>query len=108
MINLFIGRVYAQAPGIDIADVYGFSDIRTLGEGIQRLTAPTFALATAVVVIYFLVGGVKFLLSGGDKAQIEGAQKMITHAIVGFIMLLFAYLILQFIPQAFGIKLELF
>lgn len=107
-ISFFTGRIYAQSPGIDIADFYGFRDIRTLGEGVQRLTGPTFAIATASVVIYFLVGGVKYLLSGGDKTQVEGAQKMITHAIVGFVILLFAYLVLQFIPQAFGIKLELF
>lgn len=105
---IYLTLVKKVSAEVKLEDVYAFGDIKTLGEGLDRLTGPAFAIATTAVVIYFLIGGVKFLLSGGDKAQIEGAQKMITHAIIGFIILIFAYLILQFIPQIFGINYELF
>lgn len=92
---------------VDIGTEYGFGDIQSLGEGVNRLVMPTFSIATAVVVIYFLVGAVKFLMSGGDKEAVGSARAMITHAIVGFIILIFAFLILEFIPQVFNLQLTI-
>ncbi len=93
---------------VDIGKEYGFGDIRSLGEGVTKLVAPTFSIATTVVIIYFLMGAFKFLTSGGNKEATASARGMITHAIVGFIILMFAFLILQFIPQAFGLNFSLF
>ncbi|MBI4036544.1 hypothetical protein HY386_01525 [Candidatus Daviesbacteria bacterium] len=93
---------------VDIGQSYAFGDVLTLGEGVQRLVAPTFSIAAAVVVIYFLIGAFKYLTSGGDKEAIGGAYRMITHAVIGFVILIFAFLILQFIPQAFGIRFSIF
>lgn len=89
------------AQKVDIGEKFGFGDIKSLGEGTQRLVGPFFSLAASLVVIYFLLGAFKYLKSGGNKEEIEGARQMITHAIVGFIILMFAFLILQFIPQFF-------
>lgn len=92
---------------VDINCYFGFGNISSLGQGISLLTGPAFAIATAGVVIYFVIGSVRFLLSGGDKNALEGAHKMIVHAVIGFIILIFAYLILQLIPQIFGLKIYL-
>lgn len=101
---LSVQPVFAE---LKIGDIYAFGDIKSLGQGLDHLTNPAFTIATAAVVIYFLIGGVRLLLSGGDKTAIDGARRMITHAIIGFVILLFAYLILQFIPQFFGVRLFL-
>lgn len=93
---------------VDIGQTYDFGDITSLGGGINRLVAPTFSIATTVVIVYFLIGAVKFLMSGGDKEAVAAARAMITHAMVGFIILMFAFLILQFIPQAFNLQFSLF
>ncbi len=92
---------------IDIGNEYGFGDIKSLGEGVSRLVAPTFSLATALVIIYFLIGAFKFLTSSGDKESLASARGMIIHAIIGFVILMFAFLILQFIPQFFGFKVNI-
>lgn len=93
---------------VDIGQTYGFGNIQSLGEGINRLTTPTFSIATMAVIIYFLIGAIKFLTSGGNKETVESARAMITHAIIGFIILIFAFLILQFIPQVFNLQFTLF
>lgn len=92
-----IQTAYAE---VKIGDVFGFGEIKTLGEGTSRLVMPAFSLATALVVIYFLLGAFKYLKSGGNKEEVEGARQMITHGIVGFIILMFAFLVLQFLLSA--------
>lgn len=93
---------------VNIDNEYGFGNIGSLGEGTSKLVAPAFSIATAVVVIYFLIGAFKFLTSGGDKETTSSARGMITHAIIGFIILMFAFLILQFIPEIFKLRFSLF
>ena len=90
---------------VDIGAQYGFGDILTLGEGVTRLVRPTFSIAIALVIIYFLVGAFKFLTSAGEKEAVAGEKEMITHAIIGFMILIFAFLILQFgLSSIFGIE----
>lgn len=81
---------------VDIGKEFGFGDIQSLGEGTSRLVAPAFQATAAVVVIYFLLGAFKYLRAGGNKEELEGARQMIVHAIIGFIILMFAFLLLQF------------
>lgn len=101
---LLTSPVYAQ---VNIGDQYGYGYIKSLGQGVSLLVAPTFSIATTLVVIYFLIGAFKFLTSGGDKEALASGRNMITHAIIGFVILIFAFLILQFIPQFFGFKFSL-
>ena len=97
--------LFPTFAAVSLGDKYAFGDITTLGGGVNRLVRPTFSIATAVVVIYFLIGAFKYLTSAGDKEAVAGARSMITHAIIGFMILIFAFLVLQFIlSQLFGIK----
>jgi len=98
-----IQPVYALTPcpatggGVDIGGCFGFGNLKSLGETTSQLVTPAFSIAAAGVVIYFLLGAFKYLRSGGNKEEVEGARQMITHAIIGFIILMFAFLILQFL-----------
>lgn len=89
--------------GIDIGSCFGLGNIASLGQAISLLVMPVFSLATTAVVIYFLWGAFNYLKSGGNKEEIANAQQMITHAIIGFIILIFAFFILQYIPQFFNL-----
>lgn len=61
------------------------------------MVGPMFAAAAVAVILYFLFGAFFYLRSAGDKEEIQNARNMMTHAIVGFILLIFAFLILQFL-----------
>mgnify|MGYP001567243384 FL=1 len=102
---LFVSPAYAA---VDIGGEFAFGDIQTLGEGVTRLVTPTFSLATVSVVIYFLIGAFKYLISGGDKEAVAGARGMMTHALIGFAILMFAFLILDVLFGIFGIQFSLF
>lgn len=93
---------------IKIEDFFGFGDIKSLGEATSRLVVPAFEVTAAIVIIYFLIGAFFYLKAGGDKEQLERARSMINHAIVGFIILMFAFFILDFILGFFGAEVSLF
>lgn len=93
----------AFAQGVDLGKEFGFGNINTLGEGFDRLVLPGFGIAALAVVFYFLFGAFKLLTSGGDKNAVEGAKNMITHALIGFVLLMMMFLILQYLPQAIGL-----
>ncbi|MFH0937083.1 MAG: hypothetical protein V1808_02230 [Candidatus Daviesbacteria bacterium] len=94
----------AYAATLDLGEQYGFGKIKTLGEGVNLLVEPAFAIATTAVVIYLIVGGVRFLTSGGDKENISKARNTITHALIGFLLLMVTFLFFQFFFEFFGLK----
>ena len=98
---LVTSPAYAQ---VNIGQEYGYGYLKNLGEGINKLVTPTFSIAMAVVIFYFLIGAFRLLMSGGEKETVASSRSMITHAIIGFIILMFAFLILQFVLSSlFGI-----
>lgn len=98
---IYPASAYAE---VDIGKKFGFGGITSLGDAVSRLVVPGFSLAAIAVIIYFLLGAFKFLTSGGNKEEVAAGRNMITHAIIGFIILMFAFLILQFLLSSlFGI-----
>ena len=83
--------------GVDISKKFGFGDITSLGQATSKLVMPIFSVITAMVILYFLWGAWNYLQSRGDKEEVEKAQQMIIHAIIGFMILMFAFMILQFL-----------
>lgn len=81
----------------DIGSKFGFGDIKSLGQATSRLVTPVFSVAAGLVVLYFVFGVYDYISSGGDKEGVEKARKKITQSIVGFIILMFAFLTLQFL-----------
>ena len=93
---------------VDIKKEYAFGDIESLGQGTSRLVLPTFSIATTAVVIYFLIGAFKYLISAGNKDQTASARAMITHAIIGFVLLMLAFFVIPFVlSNLFGIQIQL-
>lgn len=60
-------------------------------------TAVTFILIIAVLIaLFFLIlGGIRWITSGGDKAKVDSARQTITAAIVGLVIAFLAFFILS-------------
>lgn len=94
----------SPSPGVNIGEKFGFGWIKTFGEATSKLIVPIFSIAAVLVIFYLLAGAFKFLRSAGNKEEMEGAKQMITQAIFGFIILIFAFFILQFLLSSlFGV-----
>lgn len=81
---------------------YGFSDI---GSFVNNLARFIFILAVVLVFIYFLWGGIRWITSGGDKAQTEAARNVLTAALLGFAVIALAYALVRLIGSFFGVDI---
>ncbi len=59
-------------------------------------------LAAITTVFFIIFAGIKFLNSGGDPKQVEGARKTLTFAIIGFVLILLSFTIIRFIAAFTG------
>lgn len=58
-----------------------------------------------IIAIFFLVwGGIKWILSGGDKAAVDEARKHIIAALVGLVIAFLAFFLISIVGRLFGIN----
>ena len=104
-----IGTPFSTVSALDLSTQYGFGRLpngqaMTVGGAVNNLVQPAFAIAGFLVVIFFVVGAVRYIASSGDKEAVASARNMIVHAIIGFILLMFMFLFLKWFPGALGLE----
>lgn len=75
------------------------------GNLLQTIISALLVGAAVVFIFMFLIGAIKWITSGGDKAQIESARASIMNAVVGLVIALSLFAIIKLIEGLFGIKL---
>ena len=87
------------------------------GSGFENLTSISFAalvsaaiqlvLIVAAIIFFFILvlGGIKWITSGGDKGQTEAARNQITAALVGLVIVFAAWAIIQLIEVFFDVNI---
>lgn len=78
--------------------------ITSLGQLISALVGTILIIAALLAFFYLLLGGIKWITSGGDKAGMEEARNKITHAIVGLIIVGAAWAIMSLVQNFLGIS----
>ena len=56
-------------------------------------------------LLYFLMGGLKWIMAGGDKGKLEEAKGAITNGLIGLAVLAASYVIIKFLQAALGLDL---
>ena len=54
-------------------------------------------LIGAIAVIMIIIGGIRYVTSNGDQGQVTGAKNTILYAIVGLVVAIMAYAIVNFV-----------
>lgn len=67
----------------------------------SEITNVLLFVVGAIAVIMIVIGGLRYVLSGGDAKQVEAAKNTILYAIVGIIVAILAYAAVNFITNAF-------
>ena len=82
-------------------------EVATL-QGFQCLLANILSVALTLIgiagFIMLIVGSMKWLLSGGNAQHVEKAKNTMTYAVVGLIVALSAFIILNLVAEFTGIK----
>ena len=88
--------------GANSAKGTGVPDDVTEQDGlIQRVVNILLFIIGAVAVIMLIIGGIRYTLSGGDQSAVTAAKNTILYAIVGIIVAIFAYAIVNFVLDEF-------
>ena len=59
--------------------------------------------AGIALFVMLLIGGFKYLISGGDPKKSQSAQQTLTYAIIGLIVILGAWIVFLLIKQFTGV-----
>ncbi len=97
-----IPTVYANTGTLDIKKDYSLGFLVSIGAAVKPLIGPIFAVAGTIVFIYFIVGAFRMIISQGDKNIIHSAREEMVHGIVGFILLIFLFLVAEYLPKFLG------
>lgn len=76
------------------------------GEGGQggifrTVTNVLLFLIGAISVIMLIVGGIRYVVSGGDSTAVQNAKNTILYAIVGVVVAILAYAVVNFVITSF-------
>lgn len=89
------------SSGADCAKGTGQSD-NLFGEGgiFQKVTNILLFLVGAISVIMLIIGGIRYVVSGGDQAAVTSAKNTILYAIVGIVVAFLAYAAVAFVTNS--------
>jgi hypothetical protein len=74
-------------------------------EIINRALAYAIIIAGFLSVIFIFVGGISFILSGGQEDKIKSAVSTIRYAIIGLIITILAIVIVGTVGKAMGLDI---
>lgn len=79
----------------------GGGNAPTLQSSIQQIINVLLFVIGAIAVIMIIIGGFKYVISNGDSSQITSAKNTILYAVIGIVVALLAYAIVNFVVNSF-------
>lgn len=73
----------------------------TLGTQIKTIVNILLFVLGAIAVIMIVIGGIRYTTSNGDSGNIKSAKDTILYAVVGLVVAIMAYAIVNFVVGAF-------
>ncbi len=90
-----------SARGTDqVADLFGASGI------FSTITNILLFVVGAISVIMIIIGGLRYVTSGGNTTNVTAAKNTILYAVVGVVISLFAYAMVNFVLSSFAPSIE--
>lgn len=80
----------------------GIATLRCIPQFLGNTLYAAIYLAGVAAVIFLIIGGIKFITSGGDQVKAGQAKKTITFAIVGLVIIVFSFFIIKVIATITG------
>lgn len=92
---------------IDISPKNEFANLANISMASLISGGIRLVLVVAAVVFFFIlvIGGIQWIVSGGDKTGVETARKRITNALIGLAIVFVAWAIVTLIYTLFGVNI---
>lgn len=107
MLNNLLAQGSAADGTFDLHPVGDFSTVSnfTLPAIVKGVIGLVMVVAALIFFFMLVIGGVKWIASGGDKGATESARSQITAALVGLVIVFAAWAIVNLIGYFFGINI---
>ena len=89
------GAEAARGNGMP-ADLVGVDGVFT------KITNTVLYAVGIISVVMLIIGGIRYVISGGDSKKVTDAKNTIMYAIIGLIIAILAYAIVNFVITAVG------
>jgi hypothetical protein len=112
--ELFVPVVRAAEDWQDTYHVTGDTgtgDVATIGSLVsvfKNIVGAVVVFVGVVLFVMLVIGGFNFLFSGGDPKQVQKAQGTISAAIIGLVVVVSAYVILNLVFKFTGVDVTKF
>lgn len=70
-----------------------------ISEVIRKVINLLSAIGGIIAIIMIIIGGVRYMTSGGDSNSASSARNTILYAVIGLIVVVFAQIIVRFVLQ---------
>lgn len=87
--------------GSDNVNSKGSGSADELPDRIKTIVNILLFVLGAIAVIMIIIGGIRYSTSGGDAGSIKGAKDTILYAVIGLVVAILAYAIVNFVLGAF-------
>lgn len=71
------------------------------GKVLGQLVTLAFIVAVVIALAFLIYGGIRWMVSGGDKTALEEARNHIVASVVGLVIVFLVYFVLNLIIQFF-------
>lgn len=78
------------------------ADAPTLANVINNLRNWVVGLLAALATLFLTIGGIRYMLAGGDPGQIERAKSSLRSAAIGYALAALAPILVQIIQSVVG------
>lgn len=85
-----------------VNQVGGNQNQTSLQDNIRNVTNILMFLLGAIAVIMIIIGGIRYATSNGDANSTKAAKDTILYAVVGLVVAIMAYAIVNFVIDAFA------
>lgn len=103
-ILVFIPEASHASPASEIktgVTAIGGDDSATLESNFKTIVNILLYILGAIAVIMIVIGGVRYTTSNGDQSNIKAGKDIILYSVIGLIVAIMAYAIVNFVVAAF-------
>lgn len=97
LLFLLIPAFSSAASSVTVNNPLGSNDVQTIINNIVNAILGVVGLVAVAMIVY---AGVLYTISGGEQKKLDTAKSTLTYAIVGLLVALLSYAIVNFIISA--------
>lgn len=79
------------------ANSVGLPKVNADNATLAIILSAAFTIIGGVAVLFLLIGAIRYVISGGDSARVARAKNTILYALIGIVVSVSAFAIVQFV-----------